>query len=401
MFFRALIVYFLLLTLFMVPLGCKNKKDSSRAEISEDSINSTEVSDTNNDYPTVYRKKKSIPDSIVGDTVWIRYNTTKSWFDTLITTDYSVRMAAWIDTTDYLTDTVNSSKGNRIVAGYNYFYTLEFLKGNKSWFIVSFNKKKDLISVLDGTELWLESNLDVFSKIIYNTKYNQFIVELNIKSHSGFDLKFYLIIDTKGAIIKMGTARNWGGENPDGEEFLTENNELYVTCSEIYNFKDAQSLTLSEYVSLAELKSNMEVHTDYLQIHGLRNLSDNHFLVVFNRSHGQPTYNAFILSADTSVCRQFSYFGIIEEMDAVMLYDEPTGSSRAFLYDTEREKLICIDKTNNFQVKELGINDMKKCPCDTCNSSKLHLLDFSFYGSYEFYVSTQDSTIYYKSDTFH
>jgi hypothetical protein len=398
MFLRAHVVYLLLLTLFVVSQGCKNKKNTSQSEISADSLISAEVLDTNIDYPTVYRKKKSIPDSIVGDTIWIKTYTTRSWFDTLTTNNYCVRMAAWIDTTDYLTDTVSSLRGNRIVAGYNYFYKLEFLKGNKSWFIVSFNKKKDLISVLDGTELWLESNLDAFSNIIYNTKYNQFIVELNIKSHSGFDLKFYLIVDTKGAIIKMGTARNWGGENPDGEEFLTENNELYVTCSEIYNFKNAQSLTLSEYVSLAELKSNMEVHTDYLQIHGLRNLSDNHFLVVFNRSHGQPKYNAFILSGDTSVCRQFSYFGIIEEMDAVMLYDEPAESSRAFLYDTDREKLICIDKTNNFQVKELGINDMRKYPCDTCNSSKLYLLDFSFYGSYEFYVSAQDSNIYYKSD---
>ena len=346
------------------------------------------------------QKPKPINDSVIGDTIWMNSYAGYSLHDTIISADFTSIIAVHVDSNDYIIDTVRSTLGNRLAVGYNHIYTIDFNKDQKPWFRLVINKKKDLDKILDVTDTWLESNLDIIRKITYNSKYDRVIVELNINNHTDFGLLYYLIADTKGVIKYIGTANTWGGESPDGESFLTQNSEMFVTCSEIYNFKKAGAMSLSEYASMAEFRSMKDTIPRFVPIHGLRDLTNNHILAIFNRSHNEPVYNAFILTTDTTVISRFSYYGIIEEMEAVLLYAVDPRLQRSFLYDTNRERLICINNSLKPKVRELGIKNMKAYPADSSLENKLTQLDFNLYGSYDFYVSSADSTIYYRKDKF-
>jgi hypothetical protein len=296
---------------------------------------------------TAKTKRLPKPDSIVGDTVWLKSYSNITWSDSIIKPEYSAFYTVRVDTNDYIIDTVRSTKGSRIVIGFNHYYDIKFTKAGNQWFTISLNKKQDFAQLLEGTDSWLESNLNVFGRLHYNRRYHQFVLEYNINSRSNFGSLYFIVYDIKDGLKYIGTANSWGGEGPDGEPFLTENGELFVTCSEIFNFNLSASMTLGQYVSLAENKLNKNISSELVQIHGLRNLGHDNFLAVFNRFHGEPVHNAFILSTDTSILSEFSYFGIIEEMDAILLYTDDNKLNRSFLYDTEREKLICILKTEN------------------------------------------------------
>lgn len=396
--FRTIRIFLLFSSIILIALSSCNSNTKHSTEKKPIDTLLTSKAKNLDTFALGFKEKRKKPnsDSIVGDTVWVNQYAIRSWSDTITTSVYTAHFLVWIDTTDFIIDTVKSSKGDRIVIGFNHYYRIDFDKGNKHWFTVLLNKKKDFRAILDDTDSWLESNLNVFKNLLYNKKYDQFVVEFNLNSHSNFGSLYYIIFDTKGESKYIGTANSWGGEGPDGEPFLTENDELFVTCYEIYNFRNSTSMTFSQYVSIAESRSNKNSVSEFIQIHGLRDLSKNNFLAVFNRFHGEPTYNAFILNTDTSVVCRFSYYGIVEEMDAILLYTE--DQKRSFLYDTEREKLICITKLNKPGITELSVNEMRSYSDDTCSPENYSLLDFNMYGSYEFYTSSDDTLIYVKKD---
>ncbi len=396
---RISIFYLYISSLIFLQSGCKIRHNQSNEDGSIDTLSFYEFgNDTHSAVGINKNRKRYNADSIVGDTVWIKPYALRTWSDTIAESEYTAYLSVWIDTTDFIIDTVRSSKGSRIVIGFNHLYQIDFSKGSKHWFSISLNKKEDFAAILSGTDSWLESNLDVFKHLQYNKKYDQYVVEFNINSRSNFGSLYYIIFNTKGEKKYIGTANSWGGEGPDGEPFLTDNNELFVTCYEIYNFHLSNSITLTEYISMAESRTNRKFVSEFIQIHGMRNLSHNNFLTVFDRFHGEPEFNAFILTTDTSVVSRFSYFGIVEELDAILLYAEDQKLHRSFLYDIDREKLICIKKTEIPKVYEINIEEMKKLNKDSCSSDKFSLLDFDLYGSYEFYVSIIDTAVYYKND---
>jgi hypothetical protein len=399
MFRRPGIISFYCSIILSFLLGCNRNSGHPKENTTIDTLMSYEIEEVDN-FSSVSNTKIKVPksDSIVGDTVWVNPYANKTWADTITTNGYTASFLVWIDTTDYIIDTVRSSKGDRIVIGFNHYYQINFEKGNKHWFSITLDKKKDFGTILEGTDSWLESNLNVFKNLLYNKKFEQFIVEFSINSHSNFGSLYYIVFNAKGEKKYIGTANSWGGEGPDGEPFLSENDELFMTCFEVYNFNSSSAMTLSEFVAIAESRSKSDLIPEFTQIHGLRNLSNNNFLAVFNRFHGEPEFNAFILNTDTSMISKFSYFGMVEEMDAILLYTEDQVHKRSFLYDTEREKLICITKSPKPKIYELSIDVMRKYPDDTCSSGKYSTLDFNLYGAFEFYINSNDTIVYVKTE---
>jgi hypothetical protein len=381
--------------------GCRHAQpELKKTDYIDSLLFNPETTIVNTESPVKRGKPKYTNDSLNGDTLWMNDYTGYSLYDTLISADITACIEIRVDTNDYIIDTIRTAVGNRLAVGYNHIYSIDFNKERKPWFRLVINKKKDLAGILDVTDTWLESNLDIIRRIFYNSKYDRVIVELNINNHTDFGLLYYLIADTKGVIKYIGTANTWGGESPDGESFLTQNNEMFVTCSEIYNFRKAGAMSLSEYASMAGFRSMKDTLPQFIPVHGLRDLTNNHILAIFNRSHNEPVFNAFILTTDTTVISRFSYYGIIEEMEAVLLYAVDPRLHRSFLYDTDREKLICINNSVNPKVRELGIKNMKAFPTDSSMEQNLTQLDFNLYGSYDFYISSADSAIYYRKDKF-
>jgi hypothetical protein len=393
---KCILLFGLIFT--FIIYGCKSKPEISGSDTVLDSLISPDslLLESNN---THIAKTSLLPNEISADTIWLKSYPTLFFLDTIVKPDYSVNIQVRVDTNDYIIDTINSMKGVRIVIGYNHLYQLEFIRNEKFWFTQNFSKKADLAVLLDGTDLWLESNLNLFENLHVNNTYAQVVMEMNISSPSSFGLLFYFILSPEDGIIHRGAANSWGGGTPDGTPFITSNEELYVNCSEVYNFRTSSATSLSEYVSLSVLRTSHIVLSELIQIHALRNLSNNCFLVIFNRFHDEPVYNAFVLSTDSMLLSRFSYYGIIEEMEAILLYSEVDELNRSFLYDIGRERLICITHSKNPKVYELSTKDMLKYNSDS-TFENFELLDFNLYGSYEFYFSPTDTTIYYRDDKY-
>lgn len=340
-------------------------------------------------------------EEIYGDTIWIYPYGNQTWLDTISDNDFVVYVSAWTDTNDYLIDTVKSAVGNRIVIGYNHEYSLDFRKDKKPWFVLKFDKKKDLFPIIYGTDLWQKSNLDIINNIIINQKFERFVVEMSINSGDQFNNMFYMIIDAQGRIKYIGTMSSWGGGGPDGMPFLTEDENMYVTCNELYNFVLDTAISLTEYVTMAHTLSGIQSTEEYVQPHGLRYLSNNYFLVVFNRFHNKPKNNAIILNTDSIVLDRFGYFGLVEDIDAILLFEDIEKLNASFLYDLEREVLIMIKKDSIPVIEETGLYEMAGMQENFEPSSDFLFIDFGFYGPYEFYLSPNDSIIYYREEKIH
>ena len=341
---------------------------------------------------------KEIKKEIYGDTVWVYPYGNQVWYDTLSYKNYTAYVSVWVDATDYLIDTVRSAKGNRIVIGYNHYYSLDFRKDGKQWFFLNFNKREDLHSLLYGTDLWRESNLNTISNIVYNEKFESIIVEMSLNSGDEFNNMFYMVSNTEGKIKYLGTISSWGGGGPDGSPFLTKDGRMYVTCNEIYNFMTGTAISLTEYASIARLLSGNNNTTEYIQIHALRNLKYNNFLVVFNRFHHKPKFNALILNTDSLIVGQFGYYGLVEDIDAVLLYEEISKINKAFLYDTEREVLISITEDSIPKIQEKELYEMTEIQKNEVLSADYQFINFGFYASYEFYFSPNDTTVYFSEE---
>jgi hypothetical protein len=341
---------------------------------------------------------KEIPDSIYSDTIRVNHYRNYIWTDSVITNEYKALFVVKVDTCDLIIDTVKSLKGSRITIGYNHYYSLIFSKKNKPWFTISFNKKKDLESLIGGTDYWLESNLDVFRRLLFNEKCQKFIIEFDINPQYNFGSVYYFVFDTQGKIEYTGTARSWGGGNPDGTPFITEDYTSYVTCYEIYNFKTNTAMALSDFATNADLKTFGMATSNYKWLHGLRNLSKNNFLAVFNRNNNNPDYNALIINTDTLIINRFRYYGLMEEMNAEFLFRYDTLQKIFYIYDTDREELISISEKDPSIIKEYDVNTMVKVNGDTMAASKYTVIDFEIFGNYRFYKMQNDTSFYCDID---
>ncbi len=338
---------------------------------------------------------------IYGDTVWVRSYASTVWYDSIFYDDFEVYMSVWVDTTDYIIDTVISSKGSRIVIGYNHFYNLRFLKKGSSWLSIVFNKKEDLKNILSETDFWLESNIDVFQKIFYNNKYNKIIVEYAINPRYNYGAIYYFVFDAHGHIEYSGLGGSWGGGDPDGEAFLTGDQELFVTAYELYSFKNKSYIDVSHLSFLANSGMREGEHSHLTDIHAYKPLTDSTFLMIFNRADITPEYNAFILKTDTTIMGKFKYYGMMEEMDAVLFFEYQDKLKAYYLYDTERKTLICIADSAEFSVKEHSIRNISKIQSDTLRKNhNLNIVSFETFGSFQFYIDDNDSLVYYDIEKF-
>lgn len=385
------------LLLIILICACKSNSESPGQEVKTDSIVKEDSTIKTLQSPVV--SKKTTIEHLYADTVWVHSYASLTWSDTLHYFNFDVEVEAWIDTTDYIVDTISSNISSSIAIGFNHYYSLHFIRGSASWFSLNFNKKTDLHQMLYGTDLWLQSNLDIVRNVLYNEKFDALIIELSVKTGEEFSNMFYMIAETKDMIRYIGCIRSWGGGDPDGEPFLTDDGRMYVTCDEIYSFVNHTAIGLAEYATMSLLLSGKNSTSPYGQLHALRCLQDNNFLVVFNRFHSKPKYNALILNTDSMIVDRFSYFGLIEDIDAVLLFEKPDGLGKAFLFDTEREVLITIETDSIPDIEETGLYEMVKVNEQSLITENYININFGFYGSYEFYISPADSLIYYRDDT--
>ncbi|MBA7548788.1 hypothetical protein ES705_41256 [subsurface metagenome] len=379
-------------------IGCRGNPEIKSEESDNVILDSArKYVDAKKDSIKEVRKKKA--EIIYGDTVWVQSYASTLWHDSIFKDDYQVFLSVWVDTTDHIVDTVVSSKGRRIVIGYNHHYNLNFRKHNKYRFSLNFNKKRDLEKLLISTDSWLESNLDVFQKLYYNKKYNKFIVDFDINPRYDYGAIYYFVFNTEGIIEYKGMAGSWGGGDPDGEAFLSGDNELFVTSYEVYNFRYEKSLSIKEFTSLLMSGGSTNDHLNYKNLHALRELSDNTFLLVFNRFGKTPEYNAIVLRNDTTVLGRFKYYGLMEETDAILLFTCHDQLKEYYLYDTERETLISISTEDKFRLCERSIGEMVEISSDTLREDhSLYHIDFEVFGSYRFFLTPENTAIYYEID---
>lgn len=394
------IVALISIVLFIIISGCRNNSESPfRRNIlaMRDSLKS--VIDSI-DKPTKVTDKEQVI-KIYGDTVWVRSYASTVWYDSVSFDDFEVYMSVWVDTTDYIVDTVISSKGRRIVIGYNHFYNLRFLKKGSYLFSIVFNKKEDLKNMLSETDFWLESNIDVFQHCFFNKKYNKFIVDYAINPRYNYGALYYFVINEDGCIEYSGIGGSWGGGDPDGEPFLTGDQELFVTAYELYSFKNRNFVDVSHLSFLPNSGIREGEYQHLSNIHAYKPLTDSTFLMIFNRTDLVPEYNAYILKTDTTIMGKFKYYGIMEEMDAVLFFEYQDELKAYYLYDTERKTLISIEDSADFSVKEYPIRNVSEIESDTLRENHtLNTVNFETFGSFKFYINDNDSLVYYDIEKF-
>lgn len=384
--------------LYILFQGCKGRiNDKSRnapSYISPDTQSYQIISDT------LQHKDFTEKDTVFyGDTVWINPYGSQEWLDTISTDDYVVTISVKVDTADYIIDTVKTVKGNRIVIGYNHNYSLQFFRKSKPWFTLLLDKKNGMKNVLRNTDYWLESNLDVFQNLLYNEKYNMFIIEFDINPRYNYGSVFYIVFDTKGIVQYIGNASSWGGGGPDGKSFLTQNGEMYVTCYEIFNFSKMTPESIAQYAIESDVLHEIEFSgTDYRQVHAVRDLTDNNFLVVFLKNKNQPQFNAVILNTDSIILDRFSYEGIMEEMDALLLFYEDTLNNCYYIHDATRNVLVSLETKDSVSIKQIPESVMKNLPEDSIIPESYYPVDFESFGSKIFYVSKTDSCVFYRKE---
>lgn len=394
---RVFIYISILMLLSMISCRRTHTLKEKAEEIKRPS--DTLISDTTGPLPEAIVKEPIRETETCEDTVYLHSYGIQTWYDSIYSHDYTAFLSVWVDTTDLIIDTVRSARGNRIVIGYNHHYNIEFRKKDTYWFSLHFDKKNDLFDLLGETDAWLESNLNVFENLIYNRKHNAFIIEFNISTRDQVSSLYYIIFNTDGKIEHIGTANSWGGGGADGDPFLTNNNKMYISCSEVYNFITGTAMSLSEYAALARYQTEPGIDNYYIQTHAIRNLGNNYFLVVFNRVHDRPVKNALILNTDTLLVGRFRYYGFIEEMDALLLFYELPSKERSFLFDTSRDVLIILNNTRGLVERELNLSEIQEINGDKLPSDSFELIDFGFYASVYFYFADKD-TVVYKSSTY-
>lgn len=145
---------------------------------------------------------------------------------------------------------------------------------------------------------------------------------------------------------------------------------------------------------LAENRITGETAPLYKQIHAIRKLNGDNFLVIFNQYRGKPEFNGLVLSMDTTILQRFRYYGLMEEMDAMLLFIEKPVINKSFLYDTEREVLICINEKDTLLLNEFSISEMLPPEVDSIPDKYYTVLDFEAFGSYQFFIDSSLTKIY-------
>jgi hypothetical protein len=226
-------------------------------------------------------------------------------------------------------------------------------------------------------------------------------VEYEINPRYNYGAIYYFVFDANGHIEYSGLGGSWGGGDPDGEAFLTGDEELFVTAYELYNFNNQSAIDISHLSFLTRTSSNQAINAHLTDIHAFKPLTDSTFLLVFNRTEHTPEYNACILKTDTSVLGKFKYYGMMEEMDAVLFFEYQENLKAYYLYDTERKILISIADIPEFSIKEHSIRTISEIQSDTLSENhNLNAVSFETFGSYKFYIMDNDSLMYYDIDKF-
>ena len=134
--------------IFIICIAATSCKSKGINNTPKESTDSTKISIEKNQHKDTLLEVKNEKEDIYGDTVWVYPYGNQVWHDTIARKKFNVSISVWVDTTDYLVDTVRSAKGNRIVIGFNHYYSLVFSKNGNPWFYVNFNKKDDLYPLI-------------------------------------------------------------------------------------------------------------------------------------------------------------------------------------------------------------------------------------------------------------
>jgi hypothetical protein len=98
---------------------------------------------------------------------------------------------------------------------------------------------------------------------------------------------------------------------------------------------------------------------------------------------------------------KFKYYGIMDEMDAVLFFEHSDLLHSYFLYDTDRKTLIRISDSGSFFINEQSIVNLAEIQSDTLpENNYLARLCFEVFGSYKFFFGANDSLMYYEFDKF-
>jgi hypothetical protein len=395
----AILTIVLFLYIFSIS-SCKRKSSTAEPKLTDTLEESNLIPDEPENIKETHNTITQVPDTIIGDTVWVHPYTTKLWVDTIEAKGYKAILSVRVDTNDYIIDTIETSQGGRITVGFNHLYKIEFICENNKWFSVEFNKKDQLESLIGGTDFWLQSNLDVFHRLVYNKEFGKFIVEFNINPRYNYGSDYYFVFDTLGNIDYTGTVGSWGGGDTDGSPFLTTDELDYITSFEFFNFKGDTAISISEFSSLAELKTFGKSISTFHWLYAMRYLSKNNFLLVYNREGNEPEFNALVINTDTIIIGRFKYYGLSGEMDAMLLFKYVEKLKKYFLFDTERGKLICINEANPAMIKETDLESMLEADGDTMSLIKYTLIDFDTFGSYRFFKAQNDTNFYFDIEKF-
>jgi hypothetical protein len=384
----------------MALFGCRStgiRESAGRKPLKYDTVKSKQdslISETGS-----IRKNPAVV-KIYGDTVRVRSYASIVWYDSVRLGHITVYCSSWVDTTDYIVDTVISTKGNRIVIGYNHYYNLFFRKDGNFLFSVNFNKKDDLKNILQETDFWLESNIDVFRNIFYNETFDKYVIDYHVNPRYSYGAVYYIVINSTGGIDYIGEAGTWGGGDPDGTPFMTGNDKLFVTASELYDFANQCSVDVSDF-PFRQHSARRNGYHDLTDLHAYKPLTDSTVLLIFNRSDITPEYNAFVINSDTTILEEFKYYGIMEEMEAVLFFEYNDSLNAYFLYDTDRKTLIRLPDSGDFHISEYSIKDMRSIDSDTMpDQDDLSRISFETVGTYTFFIGSNDSNIYYEIENF-
>jgi hypothetical protein len=156
-------------------------------------------------------------------------------------------------------------------------------------------------------------------------------------------------------------------------------------------------MSIIQYTIDSDLLHEIELSgAGYKQVHAVRDLSENNFLIVYDRLKNNPRFNAVIQNTDSLILDRFSYEGIMEETDAIFLFHKDTINNRYFVHDASRNVLVIINTKDSISLKQIPESLMTNLPEDTIISEDFYAIDFEPFGSKIFYISASDSNVFYS-----
>lgn len=389
----------LILFLLVVLISCKNKETKSIEK--NESVASSSNSNTNRNIEMKNPYKDSLVISSIEDSLrmivkneklelkYIYPYTETKYTEKFNGENYLVIINTIVDTSDYIVKIVQNQNCKYVIVGYNHIYDFE-IKSKNGLKDLKFriNKKKDLKYLFEKSDVWLESNLDVWSLISLKPELGISIFEYNINPRYNYGESFYFVFDSIGSIKRQGYNLSWGGEGPDGEMKVIGN--FLVTCNEVYDllnnvvlkYTKNSDISCSEFSKLPDEKKN-NYYSKMRSTHAMRVLNDSAFLVIFNRPGEVLLENGLVYSFTLKELKRFKYYGLMGEMDATLLINEKYSDDTLVLYDYKRATLLFINKNAPYNITEIDTSKMQRVEANKFNSDCKVILKLD-YPSFEF-----------------